>query len=546
MIKVFLVEDEFIIREAIKHTVNWSAGGYELVGEAGDGEKAYPMILAAQPEILITDIRMPFMDGLELSRLVKEKLPRTKIIILSGYDDFSYAQEAIRIGVTQYLLKPASGAQILEVLGKVKEEILSEKEQADYKAIYEAEHAERLKYERQNFYRNLIDGRMSMPESYDKAEELGLNLGSGLFSILLFQVVRKDAQKADSMAEEETDILSDMMEEPEHLDYIGLYEQLGGITCMLVMAQGSEVLEQRLQKMITMAEDYIAQREGYLLFISEGLVVDRISEIPQAYQEATRRFAGRFRYEESHVFSSREAVPGEAEEEKDKEADKFSLSGFDIGRMDKHIIFHFLRSGSREDVPQFVAECFSGIGVSNIRSQMVRQYIAMDTYLSIASFMKETGQSNEQIEQTLGEFIEPAQVASPEDIGRYLEEIFTAAIAERDRLAENRYGVIIAQAKQLIYRDYAGTELSLGSVAHEIGVSANHLSRLFSQNVGQTFVEFLTSVRIDKAKTLLRETSLPSSEIALQVGYTDPHYFYYLFKKTQGQTPKEYRQRKEQ
>ena len=119
MIKVFLVEDEVVIRDAIKNSINWEQEGYEFVGEASDGELALPMILKEKPDILITDIRMPFMDGLELSRLVKKELPDTNIIILSGYDEFEYAKEAIKIGVEEYLLKPISSNVLLEHLGAV-------------------------------------------------------------------------------------------------------------------------------------------------------------------------------------------------------------------------------------------------------------------------------------------------------------------------------------------------------------------------------------------------------------------------------------------
>ena len=98
MVKVFLVEDEAIIRHGIRDNIDWASHGFEFAGEAGDGEYAYPLILKAQPDILVTDIKMPFMDGLELSRLVKKALPRTRIIVLSGYNEFEYAKEAIKIG----------------------------------------------------------------------------------------------------------------------------------------------------------------------------------------------------------------------------------------------------------------------------------------------------------------------------------------------------------------------------------------------------------------------------------------------------------------
>ena len=99
MVKVFLVEDEAIIRHGIRDNIDWASHGFEFAGEAGDGEYAYPLILKAQPDILVTDIKMPFMDGLELSRLVKKALPRTRIIVLSGYNEFEYAKEAIKIGI---------------------------------------------------------------------------------------------------------------------------------------------------------------------------------------------------------------------------------------------------------------------------------------------------------------------------------------------------------------------------------------------------------------------------------------------------------------
>ena len=113
MVRVFLVEDEMLIREGIKNSIRW-----EKEGEASDGELALPMILKEKPDILITDIRMPFMTGLELSRLVKQELPGTKIVIISGYDDFEYAKEAIKVGVTEYLLKPISSAKLCSLSRK--------------------------------------------------------------------------------------------------------------------------------------------------------------------------------------------------------------------------------------------------------------------------------------------------------------------------------------------------------------------------------------------------------------------------------------------
>ncbi len=106
--KVFLVEDEIVTREGIRDNVNWNAFGFEFCGDAPDGEIALPALQQVQPHLLITDIRMPFLDGLELSQIVRERLPATRIVILSGHDEFEYAQRAIKLGVSEYLLKPVS------------------------------------------------------------------------------------------------------------------------------------------------------------------------------------------------------------------------------------------------------------------------------------------------------------------------------------------------------------------------------------------------------------------------------------------------------
>ena len=135
MLKVFLAEDETLIREGLRDNIPWEQYGYRFVGEAADGEMALPLIRKTKPDVLITEIKMPFMDGLSLSRIVREELPRTKIIIISGYDDFEYAREAISIGVDQYLLKPVTRMNLRKVLQELKEKIEQDAEQEDYQTI---------------------------------------------------------------------------------------------------------------------------------------------------------------------------------------------------------------------------------------------------------------------------------------------------------------------------------------------------------------------------------------------------------------------------
>ena len=544
-LKVFLVEDEYVIRQAIKSTVDWNAAGFELVGEAGDGERAYQMILGTHPDILITDIRMPFMDGLELSRLVRKKLPATKIIILSGYDDFSYAREAISIGVTEYLLKPVSGAKLLETLRNVANCIEAERQQQSYKDIYEAEHEERLRLEKQKFLRELIGGRLPMAEALEAGQVAGIRLDGERYAVVLIQLApREEKRDAEEDAATATASIVDLAEQKE---WIGTYEQIGGVLCMLFTAHSAEELERYIKDEVYQARSIAAGYEGLLFFASIGAPALRISEIHTSWSDANRRFAKRFLCDGSRIFhySDDEDAHAGSENEK-KKVETFSLTGFDIGKIDRRLVSGFLRSGTEEDVPAFVEECFSSMGSQNLDSQLLRHYVVMDTYLTTASFLAQEGFTPDEIEESIGALINPQEIGNASEVTQYFEKLFLNAVRERDRKEEDVHGSMVAEARQYIHRHFGESDMSLSGAAEEIGVSPNHLSRIFSQKTGNTFIEYLTEVRMDKAKDLLLATDLPAAEIGMKVGYSDPHYFYYSFKKSQGMTPKEFRQAQNQ
>ena len=186
MLKTFLVEDEVVIREMIKKMIPWEQYGFELAGEASDGEMALPLILKSKPDLLITDIKMPFMDGLTLCRMVRKDFPEMKIVILSGYDDFNYAKQAIAIGVEDYLLKPITKNAFLERLTEIRERWEREKGQRDY---YEKFRREIQEYERnasRDFFEALVSGKMDVGEIYRQAERLGLDIVAEVYNIILF------------------------------------------------------------------------------------------------------------------------------------------------------------------------------------------------------------------------------------------------------------------------------------------------------------------------------------------------------------------------
>ena len=307
---------------------------------------------------------MPFMDGLELSRLVKKALPDTKIIILSGYNEFDYAKEAITIGISEYLLKPVTAASLTAVLRKVREEIREEKEK-------------------------------------------------------------------------------------------------------------SRLLER-----------YFVSYEQYNEFL-----------------------------------------------------DKTDYTG-----VNRKLIEDFLKLGSAGEEGLFVDEYFAAVGENNYKSLLLRQYMTIDIFYCVQEFFKGLHVSTEELAPEFGDIKYIPKIAgSVEETMHYLKKLFETALAERDKVSGNRYGSLIDTAKQYLKEHFESNEISLNMVAAEVGVSSSYFSSIFKQETGQSFVEYLTKLRIDKACELLRCTTLRSAEIGERVGYNDPHYFSATFKKVTGVSPKDYK-----
>ena len=186
MLKTFLVEDEVVIREMIKKMIPWEQYGFELAGEAADGEMALPLILKSKPDLLITDIKLPFMDGLTLCRLVKKELPDIRIVILSGYDDFNYAKQAISIGVEDYLLKPITKNAFIERLEEIHNRYEHEKTQREYYEKFRLEMQEYEKNASRDFFETLVRADSDLAELYRRADKLNLDIVAEAYNILIF------------------------------------------------------------------------------------------------------------------------------------------------------------------------------------------------------------------------------------------------------------------------------------------------------------------------------------------------------------------------
>ena len=542
MLKIFLAEDEVVVRETIKRMIPWEELGFELVGEAADGEMALPLLIRQQPDLLITDIKMPFMDGLTLARLAKKEIPGLKVVILSGYDDFNYAKQAIGIGVEDYLLKPITKNALIERLSEIRSRYEHEKTQKEYYEKFQREMQAYEKNSSRDFFEALVGGSMDMMEVYKRAEKLGLDIVAEAYNVLIFTM------NCDEDFSGQRDEYSSW--EAESLELLENFFA-GHSSAMLfrsnifsygVLLKGQrETIEENTRACVDEIRKILSRQDGRReWFLAVGQSVERLSQIQKSYHTASRAFSQRYLYDENILYydemETMEHPGGQAETE-----DNAYLQKVDVNALNPAILQKFLSNGLQEETENFVKDYFYAIGQEPMESLVFRNYVILNVRFSVISFIKGLGCDTNEMESADTEEVLAESGKNMESAIAYAKKMISQAIEIRDQNSGNKNRSILKTAVDFIDSHYMEEDISLNTVANVANVSSNHFSALFSQNMGQTFIEYLTSLRMDKAKELLRCTSKRSSEIAGEVGYKDAHYFSYLFKKTQGMTPSEYR-----
>lgn len=415
--KVFLVEDEIVTREGIRDTIDWAAAGYQFCGEAPDGEMALPLIRERQPETVITDIKMPFMDGLQLCRILRETLPSTKIIILSGHDEFKYAQEAIKIGVTEYLLKPIVPHDLIAALRKVAQQINEERQTSAYVESLQEQMAGHRATLRERCLLDLLAGNSSPAEFIEQANALGIDLLAPLYQVMVVRAVLCAGAPDTPLYAVCGQIDAIIAGITAEIDEVVSFKQGLEETVLIVKGDSTAALDRQIRLLSDTIRRQVAAQTSCLAAIGVGEPSERLGTIAQSFAQAL-----------AHI-----------------------------------------GAGERQ----------------------------------------------------------PAASSAP--------------AADEAQPEQRRTADLIARAQAYIDDHYADPDMSLSQVAAHVLLSPAYFSAMFGREVGETFVEYLTSVRIRKATELLRTTSLTSSEIAYQVGYNNPRYFYSVFRKVAGLPPNEYR-----
>ena len=526
LLKVFLVEDECVVREGLRDCIDWERYGFEFCGDAPDGELALPQIRKLRPDILITDIKMPFMDGLALSKLVCAELPETRIILISGHNDFEFAQEAIEIGVEQYLLKPVTKASLLKTLEDVSRKIDEEREQKDYLRRFQQEGPEYEQFARRKFFEQITSGTLRVSEIYEQAKKLQIDIDAEGYTVILLTLQsRGTAEYSQTLAERLEELMAYLLRYGEYLLF-----RCNLMTYCVIVKGSAAGLDEAVRRCLENIERRCGGDEALAWYAAVSEPVARLSELPGCYASAHTILSYRHLLPERHVLTADVL----------QKPQRGTLPALDASKADPAIIRNFLQTGMREEIPDFVSEYLASFG-NALDSMLFRQYVLLELRFSAIRAAKSFGYSQEEFLRPLTSGQELPADGGRETLEKSCAALLRRAIELREEESGNQYKSMLKRALRYIDQNYTDETLSLNTVAKAANISPNYFSGVFSQEMGQTFVEYLTEKRMERAKELLRYSGKRSSEVAYEVGYRDPRYFSFLFKKTQGCTPSSYR-----
>ena len=464
-----------------------------------------------------------------------KELSETKIIIISGHNDFEYARQAISLGVEQYVLKPITKSSFIEILQNVRQKYDKENAQKNYYLKFQNEMKVYEKHSRRDFFELLVSQEKDLQEVYEKAEQLGLEMMAEYYNLILFTVAsnRKYALVEDTYSQNVADIQEMIDKTFQNSPHYILFRNQMFSYAILVKGNQDQIHEVT-QACIEKLQTIFHQKEGKIeWFACAGEPVERLSCLNQCYEIAMKIFALRYMgYTKFISYKDYLKVLQPHEEE-------VPLEHIDINAINPEIIPNFLRSGLMDEVESFTKNYLQRIGEEALHSNMFRQYILLNVRFATLSFLRQLGYSQDILEAVL----KTVHTSKEEfnELENQIKEVLKKGITYREESAKGRYKQMLHTALGYMAENFADDTLTLNKIAYVTNVSANHFSAVFSQEMKQTFIEYLTALRMQKAKELLRCSEMRSGEIALAVGYKDAHYFSFLFKKTQGCTPSAYR-----
>lgn len=514
MYRVLIADDESIIREGIKCLFDWETMGYTIIGEAANGEQAYQKILSLQPDVVLLDIRMPGMTGLDVIRGTREAGFNGRIIILSGYSDFKYAQEAIKYGVFSYLTKPVDEDELCDYLNRIREELDHERLTANTSEHY-----------RERLNSSIITDVLTGNADLSAICLPDLHLDADKFQVVIYEKYSHNAQDASYSF---SDLLRVTNQDNNSYDHVTLqYNEV-------ILLKGSFAIQK--------FNDFLARYEGETrpqkgspldtLFITYGKCVSSVREIPESYREAHELLQRRFFCDQEQHTIGFEALPA-FREYRPLDHDAFLRSYSEQ-------LSNYLQAFNRSMVAQTLSEIQSRLYHSSDSIESIRLLLA-DLFLQIKE------QMNHLYPNSSIPFPGNADIIRFIESKYYLYEILLF-FTEQFELVISSIGnssrdSVLDDILNYINHNYANN-ITLENIAPLFGYNSSYLGKIFSKRMGENFNSYVDHIRIEHSKELLLNEDVKVYTVAERVGYRNVDYFHIKFKKYVGLSPAEFRKQK--
>lgn len=532
MYTVLFADDEILTREAIAENVPWESVGFRLMGTAQNGKEAIALMKDGGPDLIITDICMPVMDGIELSAYVQSHFSNTKVVILSGYDEFQYAQQALKYGVVEYLLKPITSRELTDELLKIKEKI--------DKTYAERSLQERMRYAyekskpvvREHFLNRLLEGNVTKESLKEQRSFLDLE-GMGNFQAVTFVEIldttefsRKYPRIPENLLQFAVfNITGELLEgEREVISF----QNTNDVSIVIYTAHSEKELQERIQQMGKRICEELLRNMDIKVCIAVGRTVHSLEKWNCSYESAKHAREYKYLMEETDflydgILDASKNVTGK--QRADAWAEKLLL---------------LIKTNQGKKVEEEIEELFQEL--HNTRWEKQKAYLQIQNcLLSIQIKLEEEGihvSDNEAMENQFMDQLYTYHRLS--DVKKQFLEICLQMTKNIASKKENSNQTMAELALDYMNKNFGCAELSLNMVCEYLSVSVSYFSMLFKNYTGETFVEILTRIRMERAKKMLETTCMKNYEVATAVGYNDPHYFGAIFKKYTGMTPGAY------
>ncbi len=537
MYKILLVDDEILVRDAIRENIDWKGMDCELVGDCENGQQAAEFVQNHEVDIVLTDICMPYMDGMELSHFLHDNYPDIIIVIFSGFGEFEYAKKAIQYNVSEYMLKPITAMELTKVIERMKEKADARQKEKNKIQILMRDsqgYKKNANMIRSKTIEALVNCTRDVKESLDELEKMGIQMEASSYRVAVFDMdLYSDLYQIDTEKRQESALMAfvlyNVSDEIVNEKKAGVaYQEGSNRVCVIFMGnktkEGSALIRETCQEI----KDKVKEVIGIEVSMGIGSWVRSPGELIFSHRMAEKAIQRRYLLGGNLLIDM----------EEDETDQVISIQDY------LEQLKNALKTGKKEEMDRILDKIEAEIRGALVDKSYACVYLQQVIRVignSVQSMVSDGADIIMEREKLLKAVTEQKCFQAAADLVRAYAQKMFEELTNYNSSAGQRQASL---AMDYIRNNYMDTELSLNSICSYLNISTSYFSTIFKDITGETFVEALTRTRMEKAKELLENTTLKNYEIAEKVGFSDPHYFGISFKKMTGKTPTEYAREK--